>query len=1267
MKKLYALALYCFLSCAVAFGQIASTSLRGTVKDSTGAVVPGATVTATNQSSGVASRTLTNNAGFYVFPDLAPAHYLVTLAAKGFGNQVRSAELLVSQPATIDFSLSIQSETVTVDVSSASEALNLTDATMGNAVGNDTIEALPMDGRNPISLLSLQPGVLYIGQDSGSADSRQGAVAGGRSDQGNVTLDGIDDNDEVFGTAFSGILRSTLDSTEEFRVTTSNGTADAGRSSGAQISLITKSGTNHMHGSLYEYYRPDNVVANSFFNKYSQIASGLPNQPQFYLVNTFGGSVGGRIVKDKLFYFFNYEGQRIGTHAVVGATLPTQSFMSGQLKYVDTTGATDTLTTAQVASLDKPCASNTFNGQPVCPNGPGPNEDLLSYYATTKLTATGNTLGDGGLNSGSYYFTSPAPTTMNTSILKFDYIPSNRNRLFVRGNLQKDLASGAENLPGQLPGSSNDDNSKGLAAGYTWTPTDRIVNDLRYGYVRQGFQYGGPGEASYVGIAGLTQPQEICDCNTLRHVPVNEITDTINWSKGNHTIAVGGNWRLVINDFGTNSNSFDGASTNPLYANIAGLPAPSTASGDPGNIDPGFYEGSWLYGWGNMVGAVPELTNVYNYKITSPTTGTALPDGAFVTRNYRDNEFEYFIQDTWHARRNLNVTLGMRHTLLQTPYEANGQQISPTIDMDAWYKQRETAALQGQIYEPEVFLAPSGKANHAPGYWPKQRDNIAPRVGVVWSPEPNTSVRASFGMYYDHYGEALINDFDEFGSAGLATAITNNANSLGFEQAPRFTGVNNLPDIPLPGSPTAQTFPYAPPASGFQIYWGLDNKMKTPYSEAFNLSFQHEFPKGFIFEQAYVGRLGRHLLQQLDLSEPVNYVDPGGAGAWFPNATMLSKITDASPFGIEQYGIFAGNTQKVNNNVPTIQYFEDVFPYMKGYDYAGESATQAVFNNAWSPFRYVSGETLSLAFLDAFGIFPGSPFAGGPNQSTFWADQFSSLYALSTIGNSSYNALQFTLRHPTSHGLTLDFSYTFSKSLDLESETERGDVFTNGDNGYVDFGIQNTWNPKLNKGVSDFDTHSLFTADWVYALPVGRGKAALGNSNAIADALVGGWQFAGLARVTSGLPFSMLTQAYPTNYENPSWGIAQQPIRMKKTFENGVPHVMDQATTQAINSGIFTGIGPIRYPYPGEAGERNFFRGDGYFDIDSSLTKNWTLPEKMTLKFAAEVYNLTNSNRFDVSPAGLNSQLTQSALGTYSSTLASEPYRRMQFGLRLDF
>jgi hypothetical protein len=1253
MKRFLLVAtLCCLVSATVALAQIATTSLRGVIKDPSGALVAGASITLTDPANGTTYHAVSDNSGFYVFPAVAPAHYGIAVAAAGFATENSSITLLVSQPATVNFALTVSRANVTVTVNSAATTLNLTDATEGNAVGNAVIESLPMDERNPISLLSLQPGVLYIGQDPSTADSRQGAVAGGRSDQGNITLDGLDDNDEIFGTAFTGILRSTLDSTEEFRVVTSNGTAEAGRSSGAQIDLITKSGTNSYHGALYEYYRPDNVVANNYFNKYSELSSGVANDPEFYLVNTFGGALGGPIKRDKLFYFFNYEGQRTGTHQVVGATLPTASFMLGELEYQDVNGNTETLSPTQVAAMDTPCLSQSFNGQPVCPNGPGPNAAILSYYAQAHLVANGNALGDGGYNSGSYFFTSPAPSTLNTSILKVDYAMNPKNHFFVRGNLQKDTTDYAENLPGE-PSKSDDDNSKGLAAGYTWIPSSTIVNDLRYAYVRQGFQITGVGQRDAVDVYGLTQPIEICNCDTLRHVPVNEITDTLNWTKGSHTFAFGGNWRMITNQFGTDSNSFNGAETNPLYENTKGLPYPA-------NISTSFAGGSWPEAWGNLMGDIPEETQVYNFHLTSPTSGTALPDGAFVNRNYRANEFEYFLQDTWHARSNLSVILGMRHTLLQTPYETNGQQVSPTINMDKWYKERESEALQGQVYEPLLSLTPSGKVNHMPGYWPRQKDNIAPRIGVVFAPDPKTSIRASAGIYYDHFGEALINDFDEFGSAGLATTTTNPADSLGFEDSPRFTGPYNLPAFPASDFPPVanpQTFPYTPNPLGFQIYWGIDNVMKTPYAEAFNLSLQHQFAGGWTFEQAYVGRLGRHLLQQLDLAEPVDYVDPNGGGDYFAAAKILSKLVDASP------GL---NGVKVNNNVAPIPYFEHVFPYMKSTDYAGENATQAIFNNAWAPTRYYGGETLALAILDDFGIFPGSPnSAPGAPTSTFWADQFSSLYALSTIGNSSYNALQATLRHPASHGLTLDFSYTFAKSLDLESETERGDIFTNEDNGYVDFGIQNTWNPKLNKAVSDFDTHSLFTADWIYALPVGQGKAVLGGANHFTDAFIGGWQWAGLARVTSGLPFTLLSQGYPTNYENPGWGIAQQPIVLKKTFVDGVPYAIDRTTAANINSGIFTGMGPIRYPYAGEAGERNFFRGDGYFDIDSSLTKSWNLADKAQVKFAGEVYNITNSNRFDVSPAGLYPQLSFANLGAYSSTLST--YRRIQLGLRMDF
>ncbi|HEY9127035.1 MAG TPA: carboxypeptidase-like regulatory domain-containing protein, partial [Acidobacteriaceae bacterium] len=249
MKRslLGAMLLCILIPCTLAFGQSATTSLRGVITDSSGALVPGATVTITDPTIDKTLTTQTGTRGEYTFAQIAPAKYSITATAPGLGSQTKIAELLVNQPATVNFTLSVQANSVTVDVSATAQTLNTTDASEGNSFGNAIIQSMPMDGRDPVSLLALQPGVLYLGQQDrtgSSTDSRQGAVSGSRSDQGNVTLDGIDDNDQINGYAFFGVLRSTLDSTEEFRVTTSNGTADAGRSSGAQISLITKSGTN---------------------------------------------------------------------------------------------------------------------------------------------------------------------------------------------------------------------------------------------------------------------------------------------------------------------------------------------------------------------------------------------------------------------------------------------------------------------------------------------------------------------------------------------------------------------------------------------------------------------------------------------------------------------------------------------------------------------------------------------------------------------------------------------------------------------------------------------------------------------------------------------------------------------------------------------------------------------------------------------------------------------------------------------------------------
>lgn len=1249
-RSLWGWVLFCTLvPLSLAFGQSASTSLRGVVKDPSGALVPGAKVTLVDSAKGVTFVATTGNTGLYVFAQIPPAHYIITVSAPGFGDQTKSAELLVNQPATIDFVVSVQASTVTVDVSSSAQTLNTTDATLGDSVGNVTIEALPMEGRDPVSLLTLQPGVLYLGNpdENSTLDSRSGSVSGGRSDQGNVTLDGMDDNDQINGTAFTGVLRSTLDSTEEFRVTTSNGTADSGRSSGAQVAIVTKSGTNKYHGALYEYYRPTNTVANQWFNKYQQLELGMPNVPQKYVMNTFGVSAGGPVIKDRLFFFANYEGQRKAIDDIVTRTFPTQPFYSGSLGYQDDSGATHWLDAAAVTALDE--TPNASTGQTCDPSiGCGPNAQVLAYYGTLAakgIYGTAPTAGD-GVNNAGYIFASPAPATLNTSIARIDYSLGRSQHIFVRANLQKDTMAGDENIPGDPAATNHIDNTKGIAFGHTWTPTSNIVNDFRYGYIRQGYSTRGIGSGTgdWVTFRFLNQPASHA-LSTLVNVPVNNITDNLTWTKGTHTLSFGGNWRGIQNNRSSDANSYSGASTNP-YWTAGGPNTPSDLGGGFGN--------SYTIAYDTLVGTVPSTTQQYNYSVNSDGTGTLFADGAMINRHFHANEFEYYVQDSWRLKRSLTITYGLRHSILQTPYETNGQQIAPTVDTHDWFLKRGEAAKEGNVFEDLLSFVPSGKANHQPGYWAKQKTNLAPRLSIVFAPNTKTTVRAGGGMYFDHFGQGIVNSFDQQGSFGLSSAINSPAGNYSVQDSPRFTGPHDIP--PLQGCPNPAasiSYPYTPPNSaecGFAITWGIDNHLKTPYAYSMDFSVQRELPAGFTVELNYVGRLGRHLLEQLDLAEPVNLVDKQGGGDYFTAGSALSKISD------ENGGCTIYSSGCTAPSVAAIQYFEDVFPQMQNYDYNGESATEAIYNNEWAPYRYSYGETTSLADLDFYCYY------GCPNGTQFWQSQFSSLYAWSSIGTSSYHAVQATLRHPFSHGFSADFNYTLSKSLDIGSEAERSNEFST--DSFGGSGIQNSWNPKLNKAVSDFDTRHLVTLDWVYEMPFGRGRAVLGKANLLMDALVGGWQFSGLSRWASGLPFSVYEPGWSTDWQLEGAGVVTGKVKTHRHIVNGVPQVFADNSASTINSGVYTGS-PIRLPYPGEAGSRNVFRGDGYFDIDSSMGKTWIVHDEMKLKFAAEVYNVGNNVRFDDSPLNLNGGLTSGTLGAYGGTLTT--YRRMQFGLRFDY
>ena len=401
MRIIRPLLAYLFLltGCSsLVWSQASLTSLRGTITDPSSALIPGATVTIQNKATDLKLSQTSNNSGEYVFAQIVPGTYVITVDSKGFGSQSKQADILVNQPATINFTLTVQASTTTIDVSSEAQTLNITDASIGNSVNNATIQALPMEGRNVTDLLSLQPGVLYLGQQTtaqADQDSRSGSVAGARSDQTNVTLDGLDDNDQQNGYAFTGVLRSTLDSTEEFRVTTTSSNADAGRSSGAQVTLLTKSGTDKFHGAAYEYNRTNFGYANSWFNKQAQLESGLPNKPGELIRNTFGASLGGPIWRDKLFFFFNYEGQRTRENQQVTQEVPSVAYRAGNLIYQYCASPTDpaciqtqTLSPAQITTLDAGCVAGGG-----CTT-PGPNSAVLAVFQQYPMPNTTG-VGDG--------------------------------------------------------------------------------------------------------------------------------------------------------------------------------------------------------------------------------------------------------------------------------------------------------------------------------------------------------------------------------------------------------------------------------------------------------------------------------------------------------------------------------------------------------------------------------------------------------------------------------------------------------------------------------------------------------------------------------------------------------------------------------------------------------------------------------------------------------------------------------------------------------
>jgi hypothetical protein len=1321
----------CLLSISCAWAQTGTTSLHGKVLDSTRAVVAGATVTLASQTQGFSRSATTPTTGEFEFLALPPGTYVLTVEKAGFKKyEQTNLQLLVNVPTSVNVLLEVGAVTTQIEVSGQAAAINTEDATMGIAFGENQVKQLPLEGRNVPDLLTLQPGVAYTGNraDTSTSDTRSGAVNGARSDQGNITLDGIRVNEEG-GNAFQAVLPVTLDSVQEFRVTTSNYNADEGGTSGAQIALVTKSGTNNFHGSVYEYHRNTYTSANDYFNKHTQLSPGncaLPNpddcnQPPRLIRNIFGASIGGPVQKNRLFFFMNYEGTRRAEQTVsAGEEVPSAAMRDGVLQYLcadpsQCPGGSSFVVQGKSGQTYTPAPGYFALGfqqlQQMDPIHAGPDLAAMAYFQT--LPASNSNVTGDGFNYQGFVFAAPTHETQNVYIARADYniTQDGKQRLYVMGALRNDSSDACGGcqpyFPGELPQGRDVYYNKGLVVGYSAVIGPSLMSSFHYGFVRESFGTLGNSDHPWIDFNFIPSTSITQTRNFQR--PTHNFSEDLSWIHGKHTLQFGGYLLFMRNprfDF-----SFDNGVTNSSFTETSGFAGSSSSPLNPANngypsVDPSFalyYD----YPIADLLGIVTQATTVFNYNRQLQL----LPPNSPITRRYAQNSYEPYVQDIWKVRPNLTLTLGLRYSLFSPIWETNGLQVCPSPSLGRWFANRSNAGANGIPSNRDALLQVDwcGAANGKPGYWNWDYKNLGPRIAFAWAPNKTegflskllgsgnrSSIRGGFGIVYDRFGQGIVDDFSG-NSFGLTTTLTNASRPL--SELPRLTDVNTIPPILLQPTPPPPSFPETIPTMaslGAENYSlsSMDTSLKTPYSYALDFSVERDLGAGFALDLAYVGRLSHRLLSSQDVAQPLDLRDKKSGLDYFSAIQPLAKL-------YELQGVTSATFSDSMVSPAVVQYWTDMLQApINGGAYALGAANGGCSPNVLSTtdpvlaiFDLFCGragvETTALQYLDLPASVTGFPYGGipdatgdvscgqpghplcqyyvvgGPNA--FYNPQYASLFTLRSIGFSNYNALQATLRHQMSHGVQFDFNYTYSKSIDLCSDAERlGSAASLNWNGGCE--IFNAWSPYLFRAVSDFDTTHQLNANWIIDLPFGQGRSIAAHVNRALDTVIGGWQLSGLFRWTSGFPYTIYNNAadYPTDWY---WEGAAVPI--VSHVKSGAYHLPDG------NVNLFADAATAQNSFlpalPGQVGVRNFVRGDGYFGVDLGLSKRWSMPwsDKHTLALRWEVFNVTNSTRFDFndqnssSPSESNNSIATSTFGNYTHLMTNP--RVMQFALRYEF
>lgn len=1220
--------LLCLYSPSLLAQTAATASVSGVVTDEGGGVVPGVSVQLADPATNRKLETVTGDTGTYVFPVVPPGVYDLTATMPGFKQSViKGIDIRVARAITQDIVLAVGGVETTVEVAAETTIeLQKQDASIGNVLRGDLMRKLPNITRQAESLLALQPLV----QPSGE-------VAGARRDQSTFSLDGTDTSDNVIGQAFRSVIPVPIEFVEEARVTVANPNATFGRSSGGQVALISRRGTNAYHGSVYFYHQNDNLDANTWTN--NRLGIKKPEKKD----HRFGFTVGGPVFKDKAFFFAGYEGRRFPRSIDIVRAVPSDTLKQGTLRFRAANGQ---VVSYPVVQFD--------------PRKLGLNPLISKIFS---LFPEGNdpTFGD-GLNAVGFRGPVSAPIESEYGQVRADYEINERwqtmlkfaafRQVTTRADIQVDITGGKLVSP-----FINPSRPRHAVVALNGTLTSNLNNDFRFSWLHDRLAFSAVSPRPQIqevnmalDLAGRFLLDEPIDVDTqrarsqARTLNVYQLIDNISWSRGNHSFQFGGNWRHIRSfDFrddkvvGSLAHLVANLDANAFLTVPASQRPPTCSATVTANCLTSGDVSRWNRHYVTMLGMVSQTTIM----IARDGSLKPLPFGTGLTANSKLNAFEMYFNDTWRLNPSLTLNYGLMYQFQTPPVERDGKQtfmINNTngdiLTARSYLSAKRAAAEKGEVFNPQLAYLPIGDSSRTK-IFDTDWSNWGPRAGVAWSPSGADGfagwlfgnrrfvLRGGYSLIYDRFNTVSTIIIPQLG-VGFAQTISVNSpkNSNG---DPFRVGVDGPIPVPLATpakSPIVPTRPLEELLS-FQV----DPEIKVPRNHLIDVTIQRELPGDYVLEVGYVGRLGRNLFQSVNLNNvPYMHKDPVSgqtfAQAFDAVATVLRSGGSVSPQPWFENQLFTGATAVLARSFVS---------------------------------QFVDGQ-LSELFLNMDFIRLGA------KKTPFNFLPATELFMRTYRGRSNYHAALFTLRKRYTNGLAFDLNYTLSKSLDQVGEWQNSAGF-----------FPNSFDFDSDYGPSFFDRRHTLNIHGVYELPFGRGRRFL-SGNDVLDKVVGGWYVSPIVEAFSGLPLSV-TQSSQVWGAGLIFGFGSGAIPTKKLDLENVPHrtvgsggVGTTAAGRGSGLNLFTNpedvfksFRRIEISKDGRAG-RGVLRGFPFWTVSLEIGKETRITEEVKVTFAADFFSIFNNVVFN------NPSLTltnPAAFGVVTSQ-GNAP-RGIQFGLRVDF